>query len=508
MEILEQCVGKPQQIISAHIKELLKLPSCSGTERSTSLQFVYDKISMHVRGLSALGITFDQYGGLLIPVIMSKLPDEICVRVAKETTSAVWKIKELLAIIKQEVEDRNPKPIVNQEHRYPKPPTASSLASKEDPPRKPHQVQCVYCNELHYSASCEKVTTVNNRRGILIESKRYFKCLMPGHQLSECKHTRGCCSCGGCHHQSICFRSRGLMPNHTHNKESSGLGSTTTQLTTAAASNVKAKGSVLLQTATAIATNEDRQKSVAVRILFNNSSQQSYVTDNLKSKVGLKPTSTENLHLNTFGETVYRNQRCQVLTLPLQNNNDEYVEISVLNFPVICSLIPKRVEVNKYPHLQDLELANRSETSQDAIDIVIGSDYYWDIATGESIQGESGPTPVNSNFGWLHSEPTNSSQYETNVVSNLIISGEAFLNETNETTEINNMLKTLWETESIGIVDEIAPKSQLPTKFKSYEEIPFNGRCYEVGLPWKKIVCPSPTTMECAKHAYDHYITN
>ena len=455
VEILEQRFGKPQQIISAYMEELLKLPSCSGTERLTSLRFVYDKVSAHVRGLSSLGVNSDQYGGLLIPVIMSKLPEEIRVRVARETTSAVWKIEELLEIIKQEVEARKVsqsvkineerKPSVNQ-HRYPKPPTASSLVSQEDPPKKPHQVRCVYCNELHYSASCEKVTTPNDRRSILIESKRCFKCLMPGHHLNECKYPRGCRNCGGRHHQSICFRSRGPIQNETSNEESSGLASTTTQLTNATANNVKAKGSVLLQTATAIATNEDRSKSVTVRILFDNGSQRSYVTDNIKSKLELKPTSTETLRLNTFGETAYRNQRCQVVTLPLRNNNNEYVEISALNFPVICSPLPKRVDVNEYPHLQDLELADRSEIGQDTIDILIGSDYYWDIVTGESIRGEIGPAAVNSKFGWLLSRPTNSSTYETNVVSNLIISGEAFLNETNETDEIKNMLKTFWET--------------------------------------------------------------
>ena len=49
------------------------------------------KSGVHVRGLSSLGVNSDQYGDLLISVIMSKLPEEICVRVARETTSAVWK---------------------------------------------------------------------------------------------------------------------------------------------------------------------------------------------------------------------------------------------------------------------------------------------------------------------------------------------------------------------------------------------------------------------------------
>lgn len=91
---------------------------------------------------------------------------------------------------------------------------------------------------------------------------------MPGHQLNQCKYPRGCHNCGGRHHQSVCFRSRAPIQNEATNEEPSGLGSTTTQLNTATANNVKAKGSVLLQTATAIATNEDRSKSVAVRICW------------------------------------------------------------------------------------------------------------------------------------------------------------------------------------------------------------------------------------------------
>ena len=61
IEILHERFGKTRQIISAHMEELLKLPSCSTSERSNSLRFVYDKISVHIRGLSSLGVASDQY---------------------------------------------------------------------------------------------------------------------------------------------------------------------------------------------------------------------------------------------------------------------------------------------------------------------------------------------------------------------------------------------------------------------------------------------------------------
>ena len=50
--------------------ELLKVQPCSN-ERSSSIRFVYDKIRVHVRGLEALGVTPEQYGSLLIPILGS-----------------------------------------------------------------------------------------------------------------------------------------------------------------------------------------------------------------------------------------------------------------------------------------------------------------------------------------------------------------------------------------------------------------------------------------------------
>ena len=224
----------------------------------------------------------------------------------------------------------------------------------------------------------------------------------------------------------------------------------------------------MLQTATAIATSEDGSKSIPVRILFDNGNQRSYVTDRIKARLGLTATSTETLHLNTFGENAYRKQKCQVFTLPLRSSKDEFVEISALNFPVICSPLPKRKDVTKYPHLTDLDLADSPANDHDSVDILIGSDYYWDIVTGESIRGEFGPTAINSKFGWLLSGPTGE-QYvhaNSNVVSNLVISGEPVLNEANQVDEITNLLKQFWETKSIGIKGDLNSANHSPIEAK------------------------------------------
>ena len=59
VELLKERYGKKQQIISVHMEELLKLPSCTG-DKAIQIRSVYDKISVNVRGLEALGVDQEQ----------------------------------------------------------------------------------------------------------------------------------------------------------------------------------------------------------------------------------------------------------------------------------------------------------------------------------------------------------------------------------------------------------------------------------------------------------------
>ena len=51
--------------------------------------------SVNIRGLESLGVSSNQYGSLLIPVIMSKLPHEIRVQVLRNTAREVWEMSGL-----------------------------------------------------------------------------------------------------------------------------------------------------------------------------------------------------------------------------------------------------------------------------------------------------------------------------------------------------------------------------------------------------------------------------
>ena len=76
VDLLKARFGKKQAIISAHMDELMKLPD-NTLDKPSSLRNIYDKVTVHTRGLHSLGVDLDHYGTLLIPIIMPKLPSEV-----------------------------------------------------------------------------------------------------------------------------------------------------------------------------------------------------------------------------------------------------------------------------------------------------------------------------------------------------------------------------------------------------------------------------------------------
>lgn len=72
---------------------------------------------------------------------------------------------------------------------------------------------------------------------------------------------------------------------------------------------------------------------------------------------------------------------------------------------IICSALPSTINMKGYAYLNDLPLADSGVDNKDLIDILVGSNYYWSIVTGNLQRGEDGPVTVSSRFGWLLSGP-------------------------------------------------------------------------------------------------------
>ena len=273
---------------------------------------------------------------------MEILPSDIRLHIARKATGEVLKIDELLEAIEKEVAARESselkshvnKPPSAKFCRKPDHSTANSLFTSGYKPR------CVYCHAEHYSASCTDVPQVKDRKEIVRKTGRCFVCLKINHKSRECNSSKNCRHCNSKYHQSIC----GRVPNTRASNPDPSKESTeddkdkTNQVTTTSATtgNVKRNSrTVLLQTARAVAYNEANSRSIPVRVLFDNGSQRSYITDNIRSRLGLAPVSKEKLKLNTLGESGYKTQSCKVVKLDLKKPGfDKTVTINALSFSV------------------------------------------------------------------------------------------------------------------------------------------------------------------------------
>ena len=142
--------------------------------------------------------------------------------------------------------------------------------------------------------------------------------------------------------------------------------------------------------------------------------------------MSLKHTKFEKLHLNTFGSNSYKTQTCAVVRFYIQGlQHGEPVAIYALSSPTICSPLPTAIRVDQYAHLCDLQLADECSTPREEIDILIGSNFYWNIVMVEVVKADEGPVTVNSKLGWLLSGPIDSQEVHSVSHTNVVISGTA-----------------------------------------------------------------------------------
>ena len=120
-------------------------------------------------------------------------------------------------------------------------------------------------------------------------------------------------------------------------------------------------------------------------MLFDSGSQRSYITEDLCHGLGLTPMRTENMRLNTFGDTRFKPKQYKLYKLYLCNSQcSEKLEITALSFLVICSTLPFISDVSQYSYLSGIQLANTGGNARSTIDVLVGSDFYWQLVSSEN----------------------------------------------------------------------------------------------------------------------------
>ena len=158
---------------------------------------------------------------------------------------------------------------------------------------------------------------------------------------------------------------------------------------------------VLLQTTQAyVHKPDDPNHGMAIRLILDGGSQRSYITQQVKDALDLEPQRIEEVHIQTFGSDSTRSQMVEMVTVAVQPNKGSPIPMLFSTVPSICEpLSYQLVAYTKqcYGHLANLELADSSRVGDKLqIDALIGSNHYWQLVTGQIIQGDSGPTAIHT----------------------------------------------------------------------------------------------------------------
>ena len=106
--------------------------------------------------------------------------------------------------------------------------------------------------------------------------------------------------------------------------------------------------------------------------MFDSGSQRSYVSEKLARQLKLEATTKETVNLNTFGSTKYSKFTLNSVVVNVVVENNETIPVTALTHNVICTPVSPRINVENFPHLYGLSLADCFEDrSSKSIDLLI-----------------------------------------------------------------------------------------------------------------------------------------
>ena len=158
--------------------------------------------------------------------------------------------------------------------------------------------------------------------------------------------------------------------------------------------------------------------------------------------------------------------------------------LSVYVVPTICEPLvsqPIVACVGQHPHLKGLELADVPDAkSCTPIDMLVGSDYYWELVTGSICRGVSGPTAIHTKLRWVLSGPACSNPHNQ-CTMNMSITHVLHIGASEESNDLVEQLWAFWELETLGI------RQEESTWYNQFEgTVRFENGRYKEPLMWKE----------------------
>ena len=153
--------------------------------------------------MNTIGINSDHFGPLLIPIVLEKLPNVICMQISRKLGKNNWNIEEFLVAIHAEITAWENYEFLKQDENN----DGNKFNSQNALTSSINKKKCCFCkSEAHYSDRCNAVVDVQARQDILKKECYCFNCLKQGHSEKDCCTKIKCYKCKslGSHHTALC----------------------------------------------------------------------------------------------------------------------------------------------------------------------------------------------------------------------------------------------------------------------------------------------------------------
>lgn len=504
IDLLQKRFGRKDLIINAHMTKLLNLTPVKKSSDVTALRQLYDECEVQTRSLESLGVVSDTYGGMLCPILLQMMPDDMALEYSRQRgDNDEWKVADVLKFLQTEVQTRERtvqmmKSFNQRENQFTNKQSSKSYSTSDMKVKKPNMTSaaalhvteqkvhnCLFCDSAeHKSEKCQE-NDVPARKEKLKKLGRCFVCLGSKHIAKFCK-TKGvsCATCGGRHHAAVCEKNQAPPPDVSTNTDT---------LITLIPQAEKAENTVLLQTAKAWAIGPTSKKMV--RCLLDGGSQGSFVHENVVKELQLPVTRQGTLTLHTFGSSTPTTVSRNIVKLSLENvwDKQQKIEIEAVVTPQVCTALMKvpGEHIQKEMKRRGLQLADCDGDHKPELSVLIGSDYYWQIVSGRVERLTKSLVALESTFGWAVQGPMAVSSMTESTCMNILLSNDA---------QMDKQLHAFWEIESLGITSEKPESPEDAEALQRFEETSIlkDGR-YQVELPWRQEHPPLQDNYRIAK---------
>ncbi|XP_050551821.1 uncharacterized protein LOC118281518 [Spodoptera frugiperda] len=476
-------------LITHHLNELFNINSIN-KESERSLRFLVDHVTKNLRALSNLGQATEHWDVLIIHLVASKV-DQNTFTKWEEYRNALSTDTPTLKVFYKFLNDRanvleslqrskldNAKPNHdklrpesrlnrsdhkrhNKAYAY----VSSSVPSLNQ--SSSHPCPCCHADHKIFDCPVFKAKSISDRISEATKLKLCLNCLRSGHPAFRCRlgRSRECNK----RHNSLLHLPTDNAPSTSTNNHSETLMNCSNQASKCA----------LLCTALVQIVNPKTGESETVRALLDCGSQSSFISVGLKQRLSLEDCSINATKVIGFGnnDAGTITEYC-VAQLKSLNSSLSIISNYFVMKELTASIPNSVIDIRSFNIPKNVILADPKFYQPCFIDILIGSDLFWDIIGCEQMSlGPNHPKLHSSKLGWLIGGPLQPNQPSNNIKCNHT------LTHLSSRVDLEADLNKFWELEEIPSRPYLSESEQVcESHFLQHTSRLENGR-FSVKLP-------------------------